>query len=460
MPESIRIAPLPTDINTDLGPADSSARTKTAKPTSASLAKGGSQIENLRALGSRGAAGKAAREPAKAPLARDLSLRERTPQATAPAAAQDDGWSELDDIFRRQPGVGPAGIGASTHSLIDAPQAPLRSSRPGTGPKSPVASQEPAPVRARSSGMLGTLKRSAKNLLGLGRSSSSSTPKPSFASRPPRVASRPPTAPEGSVGETVEWIHEQHGRPAAWRNAIPKLSVEQARREGVPVPTRRPPPPPQTTGRVAPAVHPAALAIEEDDLFELDIGSGMVSKPRAPEPEPAARHDEPGPPPAPRQASKRRAREGVDYELPDLGPLFSIPEGTHENGALASLGQHYDGLWHDLRGSVNGATSALRSLRTTPKKGLAAKRAELEGHAAELSRLIAETGMAEVDLATVQALKAQEEPQVLNKPDSLRTRAVLADRDIHETIRQRNHAQTTLRTLQRAIASLPLAAGR
>ena len=460
MPQSIRIAPLPTDINTDLGPADSSARTKTAKPTSASLPKGGGQIENLRALGSRAAAGKAALESAKPPLTRDLSFREWMPPAAPPTEAQDDGWSELDDIFRRQPGAGQAAMGAPTHSLMDAPQAPLRSNTSGTGPKSPVAQHEPAPARARSSGMLATLKRSAKNLLGLGRSSSLPTAKPSFSSRPPHVASHPSAAPEGSVGETVEWIHEQHGRPAAWRNAIPKLSVEQARREGGPVPTRRPPPPPQTTGRVAPAMHPAALAIEEDDLFELDIGSGMESKPRAPEPEPAARHDEPGPPPAPRQASKRRAREGVDYELPDLGPLFTISEGTHENGALASLGQHYDGLWHDLRGSINGATSALRSLRSTPKRGLAAKRAELEGHAAELSRLIAETGMAEVDLATVQALKAQEEPQVPNKPDSLRTRAVLADRDIHETIRQRNHAQTTLRTLQRAIASLPRSAGR
>jgi hypothetical protein len=123
------------------------------------------------------------------------------------------------------------------------------------------------------------------------------------------------------------------------------------------------------------------------------------------------------------------------------------------------MGQHYDGLWRDLRGSINGANRALQSLRTTPRKGLAAKRAELESHAAELNRLIDETGMAEVDLATVNALK-REAPASTHNPDSLRNRAVLVGRDIHETVRQRNHARIALGTLQRAIASLPTSTDR
>jgi hypothetical protein len=43
--------------------------------------------------------------------------------------------------------------------------------------------------------MLGTLKRSAKNLLGLGRTSSSSTPKQDAAPLPLRAASHPAAAP-------------------------------------------------------------------------------------------------------------------------------------------------------------------------------------------------------------------------------------------------------------------------
>lgn len=139
--------------------------------------------------------------------------------------------------------------------------------------------------------------------------------------------------------------------------------------------------------------------------------------------------------------------------------LPTIAEDRHETGPLASIGQHYAGLARDLRGSVNGAYRALQSVRSTPRKELAAKRAELEGHAAQLKRLIAETGMAEVDLGTVQALKQHEAP-ASNKPDSLRARAILVDRDIHEAGRQRNHARVALDRLERAIARLPHPTGR
>jgi hypothetical protein len=288
----------------------------------------------------------------------------------------------------------------------------------------------------------------------------------------------------------VSWIHEQNGRPAESRNAIPKLSIEQARsegkavpsrpappppmagtaghaahptipklsieqarREGKAVPSRRPPPPPSMTGSVGHAVRPSTPPVEEDDLMELDVGSGMVAKPRTPEP--AAQRDDSGQIATPRRAAKRPVRQGVDYHLPDLGPLSPIAEGQHETGALASLGQHYDGLWRDLRGSINGAHIALQSLRTTPRKGLPAKRAELEHCAAELTRLIDETRMAEADLATVNSLKDMERPKAPNESDSLRARAITVGWDIHETIRQRNHARVRLDTLKRAIASIP-----
>ena len=426
MAESIRIARSPTDMGSDLSRANPTARSTPAKTSPASLPKGGSQLENLKALGSRGAAGKAAAESARAPLTRELSFREWMPPATAPSTSKDDDWSELDDIFRRQPVAGQASIGAPAHSLIDAPQTPLSKHVSTPAPQGPAARQEPASTG--SSGMLSAFKRSAKNLLGLGRSPSKTpaTPTPSSTARPLRAASRPVAAPVDSVAETVAWIHEQNGRPAAWRNAIPKLSAEQARREGKAVPSRRPPPPnAANAGQVA---RPAAPTRAQGKLAKPTIGSGRVSKPQ----------------------TKRPTK---------LGSLPTIPEHTHETGALASLGQHYDGLWRDLRVSIHGANSALQSLRTTPRKGLIAKRAELENHAAELKKLIAETGMAGVDLKTVQALK-REAPASPNNPDALHTRAVLVDRDIHETIRQRDHARVALRRLERAIASLPPSTGR
>lgn len=486
MSESIRIAHLPAAIGTDSSPAHPTARTTTAKPSPASLPRGGSQIEHLKGLGSRGAAGKAAAETARAPLTRDPSFREWMPKAAAAATSHDDDWLELDDIFRRQPAAGQAGTHAPTHSLIDAPQTPLsegvssstlqplsksvstpspQPSRksastlaPAPAPRGLAARQEPARTSS-SSGVLGSLKRSAKNLLGLGRASSSPTQKQDAAARPLRAASRPVAAPADSVAETVAWIHEQNGRPTAWRNAIPKLSAEQARREGKAVPTRRPPPPPMS-GSAGHAARPAAVTIERNDPTKAKIGAGKVSKPQTQTAETASLRDKPGQAAASRRAGKRPLRAGVDFQRPKLGSLSAIPEHHHETGALASLGQHYDGLWRDLRGSISGANRALQSLRTTPKKGLAAKRAELESHAAELERLMAETGMAEVDGATVQALKNLEAPESAHSPDSLRTRAVLVDRDIHETIRQRNHARIALGTLQRTIASLPQATGR
>jgi hypothetical protein len=250
----------------------------------------------------------------------------------------------------------------------------------------------------------------------------------------------------------VEWIHQQNGRPTAWRSAIPKLSVEQARREGKRVPSCRAPSPPMA-GSAAHVARLTAHATEQGNPRKLKIGSGMVFKPQTQTPQSGPHGAEPGQPAPARRAPIAPLREGVDYHLPKLGPLSAIPENVHETGPLASMGQHYDGLWRDLRGSINGANRALQSLRTTPRKGLAAKRAELESHAAELNRLIAETGMAEVDLATVDALKR--EAPASNNPDSLRNRAVLVGRDIHETVRQRNHARIALGTLQRAIASLP-----
>jgi hypothetical protein len=174
-------------------------------------------------------------------------------------------------------------------------------------------------------------------------------------------------------------------------------------------------------------IDPSAPTRAQSKLAKPTIGSGRASTPQA----------------------KRPTK---------LGSLPTIPEHTHETGALASLGQHYDGLWRDLRVSIHGANSALQSLRTTPRKGLIAKRAELENHAAELKKLIAETGMAGVDLKTVQALK-REAPASPNNPDALHARAVLVDRDIHETIRQRDHARVALRRLERAIASLPPSTG-
>lgn len=470
MSESIRSAHLPATIGagSSPSPAHPTARATTARPSPASLPKGGSQIEHLQGLASRGAAGKAA-ETAGAPLTRDLSFREWMPKATAATTSHDDEWSELDDIFRRQPAAGQAGSRAPTHSLIDAPQTPLpksvstsappalRKGRAAPAPQGPAGQQEPA--RTGSSGMLGTLKRSAKNLLGLGRTSSSSTPKQDAAPRPLRAASHPAAAPMDAVAGTATRIHEQNGRPAAWRNAIPKLSAEQARREGKPVPTRHPPPPP-TSGSAGHAARPTAVTIGQGDPTKPKIGSGKARKPQTQTPQTAPRRNEPGQVTVSPRAGKRPSRAGADYRLPKLGPLSAIPEHHHETGALSSLGQHYDGLWRDLRGSINGANGALQALRTTPKKGLAGKRAELERHAAELERLIAETGMAEVDGATVQALKNLEAPKSAHSPDSLRTRAVLVDRDIHETIRQRNHARIALRTLERTIASLPRATGR
>lgn len=462
MSKSIRIAPSSTDFGTDLGRAHPAARTNTATPSSPSLPKGGSQIESLKSLGSRAAAGKTAAGTARAPLTRELPFREWIAPTAAPATSHDDEWSELDDIFRRQPEAGQAGSGAPAHSLIDAPQTPLRKNVSTSAPPGPAARPEPA--RTGSSGMLGAIKRSAKSLLGLGRSSSLSsppTPKQGATSRPLQAASRPVTAPADAVAETVAWIHEQNGRPSAWRNAIPKLSVEQARREGKPVPTRRPPSPPMA-GSAGPAAHPGAFTIGQNNPAKPKLGSGAAStrKTQPQPPEAAPRRGQPSATATPRRTAKRPPRAGVDFHLPKLGPLSTIPENPHESGALASMGQHYDGLWRDLRGSINGANHALQSLKTTPRKGLAAKRAELESHAAELKRLIAEAGMAEVDLATVQALKNLEAPESPNKPDSLRTRAVLVDRDIHETGRQRNHARVALDRLQRAIASLPPSTGR
>lgn len=60
-------------------------------------------------------------------------------------------------------------------------------------------------------------------------------------------------------------------------------------------------------------------------------------------------------------------------------------------------------------------------------------------------------------LPKVQALKQHESP---NQPDSLRARAVLVDRDIHEAGRRRNHARVALDRLERAIARLPQSTGR
>jgi hypothetical protein len=456
MPESIRITPLSSHIGSDSSPSNPAARAKTATPSPASLPRGGSQLDSLKALGSRAAAGETATETSRAPLTRELSFREWLPSATAPATSEDD-WPELDDIFRRQPAAGQASAGAPAHSLIDAPQVPLRNNVSTAGPHGLAARQGAARTgTSGASGMLSAIKRSAKNLLGLGRSSSQPTQKQASAPVPLRAASRPVTAPKDPVAETVAWIHEQNGRPAAWRNAIPKLSVAQARREGKAVPTRRAPPPPMagTAGRAA---RPTASTMTPNNLAKPKIGSAMVSKPQTSATAP--RRDRPDVATAPRRAASKPLREGLDFHLPKLGPLSAIPENQHETGHLASMGQHYDGLWRDLRGSIIGANSALQSLRTTPRKGLTAKRAELQSHAAELKRLVAETEMAEVDLATVQALK-HEAPSAPNNPDSLRARAVAVDRDIHETVRQRNHARVALDRLQRAIASLPPTTGR
>jgi hypothetical protein len=311
-------------------------------------------------------------------LTRDSSFTFSTP-ANPPAASKDDDWSQLDDIFRRQPTAGQASIGTPAHSLIDEPQGPLpepaqrlvrptpaAASKPASKPahEAPAAGRKPA--RSGPFGIPSAFKR-VTNWLGLGRSPSS-TPARAASPRPPHAEPRPSTAPP----------------------AIPKLSVEQARREGKAVPSRPAPPPPSTTGSVGHA--------------------GRSSTP---------------------------------------------PVGKHETGALASLGQHYDGLWRDLRRSINGANRALESLPTTPRKGLAAKRAELEHCAAELTRLIDETGMARVDLKTVDSLKDMEGPKAPNESESLRARAITVGWGIHETIRQRKHARGKLDTLKRAIASIP-----
>lgn len=460
MSESIRTTPISPHVVADPGLATPAARGKTESPSPASLPRGGSQIEGLKALGTRTAAGKTAAETAGAPLTRDPSFREWLPSTAAPTHSPDDDWSELDDIFRHQPAAGQARTGTPAHSLIDTPQTPLRISASTLGPQSPAARRQPARTgSSAASGMLNAMKRSAKNLLGLGRSPSASIPKQSSTSRPLGAAPRPAAAPKDPVAETVEWIHQQNGRPTAWRNAIPKLSVEEARRQGKLVPSRRAPSPPMA-GSAAHIARPTAHATEQSNPRNRRTGLGMVFKPQSQTPQTGPHGAKPGrPAPAPRRAPIAPLREGVDYHLPKLGPLSAIPENVHETGPLASMGQHYDGLWRDLRGSINGANRALQSLRTTPRKGLAAKRAELESHAAELNRLIAETGMAEVDLATVDALK-REAPASTNNPDSLRNRAVLVGRDIHETVRQRNHARIALGTLQRAIASLPTSTDR
>lgn len=459
MSESIRTTPISPHVAADLSLGAPAARGKTASPSPGSLPRGGSQLQGLKALGTRTAAGKTAAETPRAPLTRDPSFREWLPSTAAPAHSPDDDWSELDDIFRHQPAARQARTGAPAHSLIDTPQTPLSISASTLGPQGPAARRQPARTgSSAASGMLNAMKRSAKNLLGLGRSSSASIPKQPSTSRPLGVPPRPAAAPKDPVAETVEWIHQQNGRPTAWRNAIPKLSVEQARREGKLVPSRRAPSPPMA-GSAAQVAHPPAHATELSNPRSLKTGSGMVFKPQTQAPQTGPHGAEPGQPAPARRAPIAARREGVAYHLPKLGPLSAIPENVHETGPLASMGQHYDGLWRDLRGSINGANRALQSLRTTPRKGLAAKRAELESHAAELNRLIAETGMAEVDLATVNALK-REAPASTHNPDSLRNRAVLVGRDIHETVRQRNHARIALGTLQRAIASLPTSTDR
>ena len=449
MSESIRMTPLSTHIGADLSKPNPGSRAKTANPSPAALPKGGSQIESLKALGSRTTAGKREAEAARAPLTRELSFREWIAPTTKPTTSQDDEWSELDDIFRRPSAAGQVGAGAPTHSLIDAPQTPLRKSAAASASQGPAVRQEPA--RAGSSGMLSAIKRSAKNLLGFTRSSSQPTPKQVSASPPPRAAA----APENSAAETVQRTHEQNGRPTTTRNAIPKLSVEQARREGKPVPTRRPPPP--MTGSAGEVARPAASARAQNNL-KPKIGAGMAPnpQPRKSTPVSADRRGEPAVSTTSGRFVKRTPQQGRSTFRPQLP---TIAEHRHETGPLASIGQHYAGLARDLRGSVNGAYRALQSVRSTPRKELAAKRAELEGHAAQLKRLIAETGMAEVDLGTVQALKQHEAP-ASSKPDSLRVRAILVDRDIHEAGRQRNHARVALDRLERAIARLPQPTGR
>ena len=468
MSESIRMTPLSTHIGADLSKPNPTARAKTPNPGSASLPKGGSQIENLKSLGSRAAAGKTQgkteAESARAPLTRTPSFSEWLPRTAAPATSQDDDWAELDDIFRRQPAAGQASNGAPTHSLIDAPQVPLHASVSTAGPQRPAARQEPA--RSGSSGMLGAIKRSAKSLLGLSRSPSPPKPSQAPASRPLRAAPPPVAAPKDPVAETVDWIHQQNGRPATWRNVIPKLSVEQARREGKPVPSRRPPSLPTTiAGSTGPLARPSASAAERQNPLKSTrttkptIGSGTVAKPQALKSDSAARRVASPATTTVRRPAKRPLQSGGASPLSTLGPLPVIPEHRHETGALASIGQHYDGLWRDLRVSIHGADSARQSLRTTPKKGLAAKRAELESHAATLKRLIAETSMTKADLKTVEALK-REAPASPGDPDALHTRAELVGRDIHETVRQSKHAQVALDRLNRTIASLPQSTGR
>jgi hypothetical protein len=257
------------------------------------------------------------------------------------------------------------------------------------------------PSRFSPSGMLQGIKRMANGMVG-------HSPPPPRKSVPLRSSTaRPSPKAEDPVSETVAWIRQQNGTATARKSGVRKLTAEQARREGKPVPNRAPPPPPNA-GNASQIGQPAhAVPEDEDDLMELDTQTGKVAQPRK------------------------------------TTPL----EPPHDKTPLASLGLHYEGLWHDLRRAINEATRSGNSLRETPSKQLKAKRAELQAHADALKHLIAETGMAEADAKMVTHLKTSGElPPHLTVP---------LDRDIAETIRQRGAAKRMLTALEKAISRLP-----
>ncbi|CAE6870263.1 hypothetical protein R69746_08366 [Paraburkholderia aspalathi] len=309
--------------------------------------------------------------------------------------------------------------------------------------KSETQSGRPKSSRLSASGMLCDLKHMARSMIGRSSLPMASAPLPSIASN--GAAPLPSAFPHDPVGEAVAWIKEQNTRFDAKPAVIRKLTPEQARREGKPVPNRAAPPPP-----VAPGVRRQGGAYAATGGVVRKLTPEQARREGKPVPNRAA------PPPSTAAATGSHVARAVSSQAKPAAPRYvrrpfvpmeALAEQNHESGPLASMGQHYEALWHSLRGSITDATRAGDSLGKTPRRMLPAKRAELQAHATELKHLIDESAMAQTDAATVAKLKGSGEVQ--------RDQAVLVDRDIAETLRQRTHAQRTLNALEKAIASLP-----
>lgn len=133
--------------------------------------------------------------------------------------------------------------------------------------------------------------------------------------------------------------------------------------------------------------------------------------------------------------------------------MTPIREAHDDDTPLASLGQHY----REARQALGKTHAQAEAALTPPKLSLfagskerhaafAAKRGQLEAHAAALQSLLDDTDSAALDRQTVTQLAAH--------PEVPRHAAAQVRGDIDQTLQLRRRAQQTLNTVQRWIADI------